>query len=167
MSNPKKKMPARDANGHFVSAGGKTAKPKTAKPKTKVVDDDSVVKIKIIRDEQPKIPSSFEGHLENEKERVASSFIKAVKERKPRSINIDGAVYYGENVLLTTTEELERDVEDLRKKHEESAKKGRELIATLLATGVTVAELSQEFRRKAIFWRRMAIGLTQNPPPAP
>lgn len=159
----KKAMPKRDAKGHFLPGAKKPAERKPAarkaKPAAKEKEDDSVVKIKIVKDEQPKMPSSFEGHLDNERERVASAFIKAVKQQKPRSIDIDGEVYFGESVLLTTTEELEKEVDGLRRAHEKSVQEGKELIETLLATGITVSELSQEFRRKAIFWRRMSIGL--------
>lgn len=162
-AEPKKAMPKRDAKGHFLPGSKKPAERKPAdrkaKSAAKVKEDDSVVKIKIVKDEQPKMPSSFEGRLENERERVASAFIKAVKQQKPRSIDIDGDVYFGESVLLTTTEELEKEVDELRRAHEKSAQEGKELIETLLATGITVSELSQEFRRKAIFWRRMSIGL--------
>ena len=162
-AEPKKAMPKRDAKGHFLPGSKKPAERKPAdrkaKSAAKVKEDDSVVKIKIVKEEQPKMPSSFEGRLEDEKERVASAFIKAVKQQKPRSIDIDGDVYFGESVLLTTTEELEKEVDELRRAHEKSAQEGKELIETLLATGITVSELSQEFRRKAIFWRRMSIGL--------
>lgn len=162
-AEPKKAMPKRDAKGHFLPRAKKPAarKPgaRKAKPAAKGKVNDSVVKIRIVKEKQPKMPSSFEGSLDNERERVASAFIKAVKQQKPRSIDIDGDVYFGESVLLTTTEEFEKEVDGLRRAHEKSVQEGKELIETLVATGITVSELSQEFRRKAIFWRRMSIGL--------
>ena len=151
----------RDAKGHFVSGGGKTAnktpqKKEAKKGKDRKEEDSNRVKIRIIKEEQPIPDKDYEGRLEDMKERTATNFIKAVCVRKPKSISIDGNIYYAQEELLSLAKQLKetesREDDALRTLE----KMGKEF-KTVATTIDFLDDTLKKVRRSRFMWKSIAI----------
>lgn len=139
----------RDEKGHFISSKKKDGA-------TEKAQADNVVKIKVIKDKEPLPPRSFEGKLEDARERTATNFIKSVIRRKPSKISIDGEVYYSEAVYDDVKCKL--DVE------KESSARGiavlQKSMETILKTEKCLEvsyDTCQRLRQSKFWWRNIAI----------
>ena len=150
----KKDARVRDEKGHFVSANGKKVK----KPSKQNVEDENIVKIKIIKKEEPLPPKDFEGKLEDMKERTATQFIKSVCRRKPRRISIDGNLYYSQAVVDELVgENIEK--EDYLQRAYEVMGKEKDTMLKGIVLFEKLGKALATVRYSRFIWRSIAIGL--------
>ena len=144
----------RDEKGHFVSANGKKVK-KTSKQN---VEDENIVKIKIIKKEEPLPPNDFEGKLEDMKERTATQFIKSVCRRNPSRISIDGNKYYSQAIVDSLVGESIEKEDDLQEATELMEKANKTLLQGIKAI-IVLKKCLYKVERSRSIWRGVAIGL--------
>ena len=143
----------RDEKGQFISNPDKKPK-RTSKQK----EADNSVKIRIVKDEEQEPNKTFEGRLEDLKERTAINFIKSVCYHKPREIKIDGMNYYSQDFVEGLTKKLANE----RKEGLKVVETLKKAIDALVNTGTTLEECYdsvQKVRRSCLIWKSIAIGL--------
>ena len=144
----------RDEKGHFVSSNGKKVK----KPSKQNVEDENIVKIKIIKKEEPLPPKDFEGKLEDMKERTATQFIKSVCRLNPSRISIDGNKYYSQAIVDSLVGESIEKEDDLQKTTELMEKANQTLLQGI-KTIIVLKKCLYKVERARAIWRGVAIGL--------
>lgn len=142
----------RDKKGHFLSAKGASEK----KPSS---SDGETVKIRIVKDKEPKQPKDFKGRLDDIKERLATRFIKSVIANKPRHIVIDGITYHSDTVLDEILAGWDK-TEELVKEQGKCLAKGDKIISNGLSLMNLLDKRLSRVTTSRNRWRMFGLGMS-------
>lgn len=143
----------RDKKGHFI--------PKKEAPEKKATkpSDGETVKIRIVKDKEPKQPKDFKGRLDDIKERLATRFIKSVIANKPRHIVIDGIMYHSDTVLDEILAGWDK-TEELVKEQGKCLAKGDKVISNGLSLMNLLDKRLSRVTTSRNRWRMFGLGMS-------
>ena len=141
---------------------------KEVKKDCKVVDDDSTVKIHVVKEQPKEAQRDFKFDKDAYKERVCTRFLNSIVANKPAKVEIEDLTYYSSDVITSILKaaKIVNDKKDekyaaLEKKHEALID---ENLDTLKASGElcdTAKSISDEcicLRRSKAVWKSLTIG---------